>query len=72
MHDHHARHADNAGDRSNIANKIETELVVQRRVDRVVAPGPALVCERTRLSLNHTPEQPRQKPAPREGHGRED
>jgi hypothetical protein len=39
MHDHHARHADNAGDRSNIANKIEIELVVQRRVDRVVAPG---------------------------------
>jgi hypothetical protein len=39
MHDHHARHAGNAGDRSNIANKIEIELVVQRRVDRVVAPG---------------------------------
>ena len=33
--------------------------------------APALVCERTRLSLNHMPDQPRQKPAPREGHGRE-
>jgi hypothetical protein len=37
VHDHHARHADNAGDRSNIANKIEIELVVKGRVDRVVA-----------------------------------
>ena len=26
----------------------------------------------TRLSLNPMPDQPRQKPAPREGHGRED
>jgi hypothetical protein len=39
MHYHHARHADNAGDRSNIANKIVIELIVQRRVDRVVAAG---------------------------------
>jgi hypothetical protein len=39
MHDHYARYTDNAGDRSNIASKIEIELIVQRRVDRVVTPG---------------------------------
>ena len=31
----------------------------------------ALVYERTLLSLNHMPDQPRQKPPPREGHGPE-
>ncbi len=35
MHYHHVRHADNAGDGSDIANEIEIELVVERRVDRV-------------------------------------
>src|SRR5215831_8295639 len=39
VHQHDVGVDDNAGDRCDIANEIETELVVQRRVDRVVAPG---------------------------------
>src|SRR5215831_4817003 len=39
VHQHDVGVDNNAGDRSDIANEIEIELVVQRRVNRVVAPG---------------------------------
>src|SRR5215467_12366430 len=39
VHQHDVGVENNAGDRRDVANEIEIELVVQRRVDRVVAPG---------------------------------
>src|SRR5262249_57214552 len=39
VHQHDVRVHDNAGDRCDIANEVEIELVVQRRVDRAVTPG---------------------------------
>ena len=35
MHLHHVRHADDAGDRRHVADEVEIELLVERRVDGV-------------------------------------
>ena len=35
MHLHHVRHADEAGDRIDVAQEYEIELLVERRIDRV-------------------------------------
>jgi hypothetical protein len=47
------------------------DFITVRRIEGLEV-GNGSRAKRTRLSLNHMPEQPRQKPPPREGHGPED